>query len=258
MRANESFEKTITSEDVERWRYPRFFCEISEDKAVVTGEDAHHLLKVLRMRPGDKAVLCDQDGMDYLASLSGSDASNAYFQVLDKKPNEAEPSVYIRLFQCLPKGDKMDFIVQKAVELGVSEIVPVLSSRCVSRPDAKSALKKNERWNKIAVEAAKQCGRGKIPRVAEIISINQAFQKKSSDTLGIFFYECGGESLRIIVNETKRIDIVIGSEGGFDQHEAKMAQQYGFVTATLGNRILRCETAPIAALSVLMNLTGNI
>ena len=255
----DNFEKTITNQQIERWRYPRFFADTRVDTVVITGEDAKHIGTVLRMKAGDLAVLCNGEGEDCLSRISAVNKDFVEFEVIDRQKNEAEPSVFVTLYQCMPKGDKMDFIVQKAVELGVSKVVPVLSKRCVSRPDEKSFAKKIQRWQKIAEEAAKQCGRGKIPEVGEQRDFKAAVTEYSQSKKGILFYECGGVQLSEIVdNDTKEIGVFVGSEGGFEIEEAELAQKHGIVCATLGKRILRCETAPVAALAVLMNLTGNL
>ena len=258
MKLNEGFEKTVTSENIERWRYPRFFGENTGETALIAGTDAVHISRVLRMKEGDLAIVCDGNGTDCLCRIISAGESAAELAVLDRRPSEGEPTVAVRLFQCLPKSDKMDFIVQKAVELGACEVIPVISKRCVSRPDAKTAAKKRERWQRIAEEAAKQCGRGKIPTVGEMITFGEAV-KAHVDGAGILFYECGGERLNTLVSpETRSIDVYIGSEGGFETTEAELAQNAGIRHATLGTRILRCETAPVAALAVLMNLTNNM
>ena len=257
---NESFEKTITDGAVERWRYPRFFTENIGKTAVITGADAAHISRVLRMKSGDLAIVCDGRKTDCLCRIISADSSCVELEILDKRENEAEPSVYLRLFQCLPKGDKLEFIVQKAVELGASEIIPVASKRCVSRPDRKSSEKKLERYRRIAEEAAKQCGRGILPKIGETLDFPQAVKAVNPEGLGLIFYECGGESLVSLAGGIKSgaIDVFIGSEGGFEESEVSLALENGIHAATLGKRILRCETAPIAAISVLMNLTGNM
>lgn len=249
----------MEQEKIERWRYPRFFTEnISETAAVLDPEDSKHVAQVLRMKPGDIAVICDGKGTDYLSELESS-AGECVFRVLESSPNPAEPDIHVRLFQAMPKGDKMDFIVQKAVECGACEVIPFLSKRCISRPDKKQLAKKRERWQRIAYEAAKQCGRGVIPTVGETLEFSQLTQVISPQDTRILFYECADVPLREAVAEySGSVDIVIGSEGGFAPEEAARLVEAGFVCASLGKRILRCETAPIAALSVLMNLTGNI
>ena len=244
---------------MERWRYPRFFTEnISEEIAVVSGEDVKHITSVLRMRRGDLAVLCDGKCNDYLAELEnvGGDCT---FKVLEKSANEAEPNIRLRLFQAMPKGDKMEFIVQKAVECGAAEIIPIFTKRCVSRPDEKQMAKKLPRYQKIALEAAKQCGRGIIPSVQNAVNFSDLNNFISPENTGIMFYECSDVPLKSAIGEFKRnVDIVIGSEGGFEQTEAEELQRLGFAAVSLGKRILRCETAPIAAISILMNMTGNM
>lgn len=244
----------------ERWRYPRFFTEnISDENAFIEGEDAKHASTVLRMRTGDYAVLCDGHKTDYLAQLTESSTGCCAFKILEKTGNLAEPSIHLRLFQAMPKSDKMEFIVQKAVECGAAEIIPFFSERCVSRPDAKAMLKKRQRYQKIALEAAKQCGRGIVPSVGEAVEFSALKNLISEENTGILFYECATVPLREAVNEFKtNVDIVIGSEGGFEPKEAEQLQNLGFTAASLGKRILRCETAPIAAISILMNMTGNM
>lgn len=244
----------------ERWRYPRFFTEnISGETAVVDGEDARHISVVLRMRKGDIAVLCDGNGTDYLAELDSSAAENCVFRIMEKSANQAEPSIRLRLFQAFPKGDKMEFIVQKAVECGAAEIVPIFTKRCVSRPDEKAMSRKLPRFRKIALEAAKQCGRGIIPTVGNVVELSKLETLLSPNSTRILFYECAETPLCRVMSEFKsNVDIVIGSEGGFEPSEAKFLENLGFVSVSLGKRILRCETAPIAAISVLMNMTGNM
>lgn len=244
----------------ERWRYPRFFTEnISDETAVLEGEDAKHAGAVLRMRAGDLAVLCDGRKTDYLAEVTEASPSCCTFRVLEKSPNQAEPSIHLRLFQAMPKSDKMEFIVQKAVECGAAEIIPFFSGRCVSRPDKKQMEKKLVRYRKIALEAAKQCGRGIVPTVGAAVEFSELKTLISPENTGILFYECSTVPLREAVTDFREnVDIVIGSEGGFEPREAEELQNLGFASVSLGKRILRCETAPIAAISILMNMTGNM
>ena len=153
----------------------------------------------------------------------------------------------------------MDWIVQKAVELGVSQIVPVRMERCVSRPDGKASQKKTDRWQKIAAEAAKQCGRGILPQVCPPTDFHQALIQAAQAEVFLFCYEGGGESVsRLITQKTKTVSVLIGPEGGFSLPEAEAARKAGGVPVTLGKRILRTETAPLAALSVIMYASGNM
>jgi len=241
----------IDSAAGEIWRYPRFF---SDNTEVLSREDAIHADKVLRLKIGEKIIVCDGKKTDYLSVYKGAGA----FEAVEKSANTAEAGINLRLFQCVPKSDKFDFIVQKAVELGANAIIPVISSRCVSRPDNKSRTAKTARWRKIAYEAAKQCGRGIIPEVGEFTDFREAVGGLKNGALGIIFYECGGKTVCEVLGDHKNIDVFIGSEGGFAKEEIELAENAGIIPATLGKRILRVETAPIAAISILMNLTGNM
>ena len=240
---------------------PRFFIDDRPQGELytLTGENAHHAGRVLRLRPGETLTLCDGAGTDFDCTVEQAEKDEVVCRVQAVHPSETEPRQDMTLFMALPKGDKMDFIVQKAVECGACEVVPFISKRCVSRPDAKQLAKKTERWQRIAYEAAKQCGRGIIPQVGSTIDISKIPALISPENTGILFYECAETPLREAVGEfTRNIDIVIGSEGGFEQSEAEKLIAAGLKCASLGKRILRCETAPIAAISVLMNMTGNM
>lgn len=249
------------SEELERWRYPRFFSDNIDpdsDTIVIDSEDAKHITSVLRMKKGDKAIICDKNCTDYLCELDNGDKNYAEFKIIESKRNSAEPDIEITLFQAVPKNDKLDFIVQKATELGATKIVPFISKRCVSKPDSKSAEKKVQRLQRICYEASKQCGRGIIPEVMPFTDFKSAVNSIDNDTTALIFYECGGEKIKNIDLSKKKIAIFIGSEGGFEKEEVDFAISKGFISAYLGERILRCETAPIAALAVLMNVTENL
>lgn len=245
---------------------PRFFIEnVPSDSEIITitGQDANHIIKSLRMKIGEEVTVCGGQGFDFICSIAEISDGTVLLNVNDKKNTDSEPSVRITLYQGNPKGDKMELIIEKSIELGVTEIVPVLMQRSVARPDAKSAAKKHERMNKIALSAAKQCGRGIIPNVGEMLTFKQMLQKLSEHQAVIFFYECGGEPLTKVIDGIKSesltdVAIVIGPEGGFDLGEAQQLRDAGAFTATLGRRILRTETAPLAAISAIMFATGNM
>ena len=235
--------------------------EILTDTYIIDGEDAKHIAKSLRMKAGEEITLVtpsQQQADCVIESLSGE---QVYLRVVKQKPCENEPSTAITLYQALPKGDKMEYIIQKSVELGVAKIVPVISARCISRPDEKSLNKKQIRWQKIAKEAAQQSRRGIIPIVEKAVSFKEAVQQiseKNDNTENIIFYECGGESVKnLLTDAPKCINLFIGSEGGFEEQEVQMITDAGGHSATLGKRILRAETAPLAALSIIMFSTGN-
>lgn len=236
---------------------PRFFTgPISGNRTVVTGEDAAHITKSLRLRPGEAITLCDGSGFDYEGVIVSTGAE-VIVEIREKRAGCTEPRAKITLFQALPKGDKMEWIIQKSVELGVYRIVPVLTSRCVSRPDGKSMAKKVERYNKISAEAAKQSGRGILPEVAGLATLEQAVEMVPGK--GIVFYEKGGARLPELVGPADtELGVFVGSEGGFSPEEIALLQGRGIRPATLGKRILRCETAPICGLSILLSLLGDI
>jgi 16S rRNA (uracil1498-N3)-methyltransferase len=239
---------------------PRFFIDyIPEEIAAITGEDARHISRSLRMQPGESLILCDSIGTDYNCVIDSVKDDSVTVRVLNFCKSVAEPDVKVTVYQGLPKADKMDSIVQKSVETGAVRIAPVMTARCVSKPDEKSASKKVARWQKIAEEAAKQSGRGVIPEVASLMSFSEAVREASRNGEMILFFEGGGQSIRNLVSErTESLSVFIGPEGGFEQSEVDLAVRGGAKIGTLGTRILRTETAPIAALAAIMLATGNM
>lgn len=240
---------------------PRFFVTEKPDDGRVTlsGENAHHISKVLRMVQGDEIVLCDGASMEYDCVIAEITREHVVCHVVRQGLSAAEPRVVTTLYMALPKGDKMDLIVQKSVELGVHTIVPYLAQNCVSRP--KDPEKKVRRWQKIADEAAKQSGRGILTKVLPVISIEEAMACAAQADLALFPYENEEERmLRDVLehNEGKTISVLIGPEGGFLPEEAMLAAQSGLVSVSLGRRILRCETAPIVTLAAILYASGDM
>lgn len=238
---------------------PRFFIEpVQGDVAVVTGADAHHLSRVLRIRVGEKLTLCDGCGTDYFGEVSAVSADAVQVNILERCATVAEPTLSVTLYQGLPKSEKMEFIVQKAVELGAARVVPVATTRSVVRLKGDEATKKQLRWQKIAAEAAGQSGRGTIPAVGEVLTFSKMLDTLRAEN-AIVCYEGGGEPLsQMVTPDTKSLSVIVGPEGGFEPSEIEQLQAAGVKVVTLGNRILRCETAPIVALSVIMQLSGNL
>ena len=232
---------------------PRFFSDnIDVDFVYITGDDAWHITKVLRMRMGEKITVCNLNGTDFECVLTDIAPGNVTAQILKSRPCVSEPAVKIRLYQALPKADKLEFIVQKAVELGAVEIVPVLTGRCVSRWDAKTATKKIERLQKISLEAAKQSGRGCIAKILPLLEFEAAIQSMKTANRAILFYERAKSPLHTLLQgDFDSIAIMVGCEGGFSAEEAEYAKAHGVMAASLGTRILRCETAPIVALAAI-------
>ncbi len=237
-----------------------FFTEenISSSQYLITGEDAKHIEKSLRMKKGEELTLVSPDCKEHKCEIEDFETEGVTVKVLESAPCTQEPTVQVTLYQSLTKGDKMDMIVQKAVELGVHRIVPVVTSRCVSRPDEKSLRKKTERWQKIATGAAQQSCRGIVPEVSNTLTFLQAVKESVSNDLSLIFYEGGGEALSALVkNNIKTVAVFVGPEGGFDVSEVESAKETGVISATLGKRILRAETAPLAGISAIMCLSGN-
>lgn len=237
---------------------PRFFIDGTADgRAYIAGADALHIAKALRMRPGEALTLCDGKGTDFDGVLETVTDRQVTVRISASRPSQAEPTLAVTLYQGLPKGDKMDWIIQKAVELGVTAVVPVATRRSVARLEGK-ADKKQERWQRIAAEAAGQCGRGMLPSVERPLSWSQALSRLSGEP-ALVFYEGGGRPLRELVTpSTRRLSVFVGPEGGFDPEEIDAIRRQGGGVATLGPRILRCETAPLAALTLLMHLSSNM
>ena len=232
--------------------------QIGEDNVVIEGSDVNHIKNVLRLEKGDWIIACDGEGKDYVSRIS--ELSSQYVKADIEKVQDTDSELGCRmvLFQGLPKKEKMEFIIQKAVELGVAQIVPVMTKRCVVKiGDEKKSKKKQERWQAIAEAAAKQSGRGVIPKVLEPVSLKNAFDIASTLEYNMIPYELqdGIEQSRKIVDEacTKNsIGIFIGPEGGFEKEEVESAFSKGIQPITLGKRILRTETAGMTLVSILM------
>lgn len=227
--------------------------------AIMKGRAAEHV-RVLRLRPGEDMIICDGQGTDYKCRLVKADKEQVEAEVIEVVRCPAEPSVKVTVLCGLPKGDKTDYIIQKSVEAGAEEILFFNSDRCVARPDKPE--KKLERWQRIAEEAAKQSGRGIIPQVGWAGDFAGALDVAVKKELGLFMYETGErEALNDVLGANSSIAsaaIITGPEGGFAQFEADLARIAGLHICSMGERILRCETAPVVALTAVMYATGNL
>ena len=241
----------------------RFFTDashINNGVINITGDDVSHITKVLRLREGDEISVCDKAGTDYICTVAGMSMDAVTAEIVSSSPCKTESNINITLYQGIAKGDKMDYIIQKCVELGVNSFVPVVTKRTVVK--ITDGDKKTSRWQKIAAEAAKQSVRGIIPTVSMPMNFKDIVKSvsQSKDALNIMAYE--NESniklKNIIKNSTyTNVNIIIGPEGGFDEAEALLARNSGINTVTLGPRILRTETAPVAVCSALMYELGD-
>ena len=247
---------------------PRFFVEpsaVTEDRIVLTGDNAHHASYSLRLAPGDRIKVCDQKNA-YLCEMVSFDGETATARIVSATPIDTEPPFSARLYQALPKGDKLDTVIQKAVECGVTSVIPFESSRCIVRAKPEAEARKTERRNRIAEEAAKQCGRGIIPAVLPTVSFSEALDAARGADLVLFCYE-GSEVSPLpsilkqatpLLEEAEaqgrkpEIAIFVGSEGGFSPEESAMARAAGAAMTGLGKRILRTETASGFVLSCLV------
>ena len=233
---------------------PRFFVPNSaigtrpdgSKTVMICGEDALHITKSLRMKAGEKLEVCDMGRREYSCVISEV-GETVFALVTDEKNSDTEPPYTATLYQALVKGDKFDTVVQKAVECGVTKIIPIITDRCVVRLDKKGAAKKAERWQRIALEAAKQCGRSIIPEIGELMTFREAMEDASKADIPLFCYEAerGYTLPSALANapESPSVSIVIGSEGGFSVAEAEYAEEKGLRSIGLGKRILRTETA---------------
>ena len=242
---------------------PRFFVsknEIHDSFMVLTGENAAHA-KVLRLKNGDEVTVCDGEGSDYRCTVSDTAPGQISLVVHAVCAAQSEAAISCSIYMAFAKSDKFEHVIQKATELGASELICFPSARCVSRPDEKSLLKKLERWQKIAASAAEQSRRGVIPRVIALSSYSEALERAAKADLAVCFYENEEKlTFRAAVEKAspfRTAALLTGPEGGFEPEEIAQAAQAGLSICTLGSRILRCETAPLCALSALMYAVGE-
>ena len=230
---------------------PRFFVknnQINNDKITIIDEDVKHIKNVLRKQIGDKIEVCNQDtGNSYKCEIEIIAENEIETKIIEEQKNIQE-KIKVDIYQGLPKSDKMELIIQKSVELGANSIIPVNMKRCVVKLEGKDEIKKNERWQKIAESAAKQCGRGFIPEVKHLINeydaIIVAYENEKDNTLK--------SELKKLNSENLKIGIVIGPEGGFEESDIKLLKESGAKIVTLGDRILRTETVALNVLSIIM------
>ena len=240
-----------------------FYCEKNkvseaERRIVITGSDVNHIKNVLRMTCGEEIMVCDGAGMQYTCKIAEFPAGEVLLDILSAEKAATELPVQLKLYQGLPKKDKMELIIQKAVELGAVEIIPVMTKRCIVKlEDDKKEAKKLERWQAIAESAAKQSGRGIIPTVGRVLGYKEAIKQAAAEGMSLIPYEMaeGMKSLKEAATEAPKqqvVSIFIGPEGGFEEAEVEFAKENGVIPVSLGKRILRTETAGFTTLSILM------
>lgn len=240
----------------------RFFAspsQIESDTVTLTGDDVKHITKVLRLKCGDTVSVCDGNKTDYICTITDWDKDAISLHIDSVTENNNESNIELTLFQGFPKGDKLDYIIQKSVELGAVSVVPVAMKRSVAKANREDS--RILRRRRIAEEAAKQCMRGIVPSVEECISYEQMLQRIGDFDLCILPYE-NEKSNRLKnclkdKNQVTRVAVIIGPEGGFEEEEVEKAVEKGAFAVKLGPRIMRCETAPIAAISAIMYEVGD-
>ena len=238
----------------------RFFVsaeDLGKEEVFLTGENAQHA-KVLRLKAGEMVLLCDGDGHESVCEVVSTEGW--LLRMINRRDSQSEAAVKVSVYMALPKADKLEHVIQKATELGAYEIVTFPSARCVSRPDEKSLKKKLERWEKIAGSAAEQSGRGRIPKVLVLGSFSEALTRAAQADKALMFYE-HEEALTLKMALSSggysTVSLLTGPEGGLEEAEVTQAQEVGLQVCTLGRRILRCETAPLCALSAVMYDAGE-
>ena len=240
----------------------RFFVapeELNGPQILLTGENAQHA-RVLRLKAGEEVLACDGQGMECLCTVESVSAGQVVLGVLERRSSRNEAAVKVSIYMAFPKADKLEHVIQKATELGAYEIVAFPSGRCISRPDDKSLKKKLERWQKIAASAAEQSGRGVIPEVIALPSFAAALERAAKADKALMFYENEhATTLRMALESGsfETVSLLTGPEGGLEEKEVEQARKAGLQICTLGSRILRCETAPLCALSAVMYASGE-
>ncbi len=246
---------------------PRIYCPPipDEDSAIELADDTVRYLKsVLRLGPGDEVLFFDGSGWEYRAVIERIESRNGAARIVARQKVPLEIPVRITLAQALPKGDKMEFLVQKATELGAARVIPFRSSRTIPRRTEERAAKRLDRWRRIAAEAAEQCGRGDVPEIAGTVSYAEALGMARPGSVKILFWESETErSVREILKteearSAKEFFLVVGPEGGLSGEEAQTAREAGFLTASLGRLVLRVETAALAILAIFQYECGLI
>jgi 16S rRNA (uracil1498-N3)-methyltransferase len=225
----------------------------------IDGSEARHIKKTFRLRPGDWIVVFDGSGKDYEGVILEEKGSSVLINVKNIYTSNKEPTIEIILAQSLLKGEKMDYLIQKAVELGVKEIIPFISSRSIPIYDEVKSNRRQTRWTKISIEASKQCGRGFVPEIKSIKTYSEMLNSSSPEFLNLILWEKEGFKLReILERKNEKIFFIVGPEGGFSNEEVEEAKAKGFIPINLGKRILRSETASICVISILQYEWGDI
>jgi len=243
---------------------PRFYVpqpQIKNEMLRIEGDEVRHIRRVLRLKAGDEIIVFDGSGKEYEGTIVEERPFSVVIRIQNIFSSKRESHLEITLAQSLLKGEKMDYLIQKTTELGVKEIVPFFSSRSVPLLEKSGRLKRHHRWERIAIEASKQCGRGVVPKIDPLQGYSEMLKSVSPDSLRLIFWEREGTNLKEVLGKSigkKEVFFIIGPEGGFSQEEIEEANKAEFLRVTLGRRILRAETASLCFLSILQYDWGDI
>jgi len=243
---------------------PRFYVpnpSIQDELLKIEGEEVRHIRKVLRLKAGDKIIVFNGLGKEYEGTILEEKPTSVLVNVQNIFFPQKDSPLEVTLAQSLLKGEKMDFLIQKATELGVKEIIPFFSSRSVPLLERSRRLQRHRRWERIAAEASKQCGRGVVPKIESLKDYSEMLQIASPDGLRLILWEREGIKLKEVLETSEknaRVFFVVGPEGGFSQKEVDQAEKSGFIPVMLGRRVLRAETASLCLLSILQYQRGDI
>ncbi len=235
--------------------------QVEKGVAKVGGSEARHIRKVLRLKPGDEVLLFNGSTRQYLGTIIEEDPNCVTVRIQNILPSQGESPLVVTLAQSLLKGEKMDYLIQKATELGVKRVIPFISSRSIPHLNKAQTLKRHQRWEKIAIEASKQCGRGVIPSIELLQDYSYVLKNAPSEALRLFLWEREGIRLKDFLRglkERKEIFFIVGPEGGFSREEVTKAEQFGFTPIFLGERILRAETVSLCIMSILQYEWGDL
>jgi 16S rRNA (uracil1498-N3)-methyltransferase len=235
--------------------------QIEKGMLKIVGDEVKHIRRVLRLKAGDGIIVFDGAGKEYEGTMVEEKPSSVVIKIQNTFSSRKDSPLEVTLAQSLLKGEKMDYLIQKATELGVRRIIPFFSSRSIPSLEKSGRLKRHQRWERIAIEASKQCGRGVVPKIEPLQDYSEMLQVASSGSLCLILWEREGVKLKEILDRSKerlKIFFVTGPEGGFGREEVEEAIRAGFIPITLGNRILRAETATLCLLSILQYERGDI
>jgi len=243
----------------------RFFIshkDLRESEALISGQELHHLRRVLRLGPGDKVSLFDETGREHEGVIRSVTEGAARVEILRSYETNRESPLEVTLAVGLTKGEKMDFVVEKATELGVRTLAPFVSTYTVPRLDQEKMAKRSRRWQKIALNAAKQCGRTRVPAICEVCDFRELIMQPTEGTLKLLFWERAAQQtlhqVHASESEVRAVLAVVGAEGGLSVEEANLGKEHGFKLVGLGQRVLRAETAAVAVMSLVQFLWGDL